>query len=43
MTNHTIYTNNEETFFKCIHKLITLGLTFKANADTLTIELTGGY
>ena len=43
MQNDTIYTDNEETFFKCIYQLIKLGLSFKADADTLIIELTGGY
>lgn len=39
----TIHTKCEDTFFKCIYELTVKGLTFQANADTLTVTLTGGH
>lgn len=32
-----------EIFFECIEGFVKRGLTFKADARTLTITLTGGY
>ena len=33
----------EESFYSGINELVIRGLTFKANHETLTIHLTGGY
>ena len=35
--------NTFESFHAGIAELVKLGLTFKANGETLTIILTGGY
>ena len=42
-TMTVVQTETMETFIKCIYEFTKLGLTFKANADQLTITLTGGY
>ena len=34
---------DEPAFFKAIYECVTKGLTFTADAETLIIELTGGY
>ena len=39
----TIHSECMDTFIKCIYEFTVLGLTFTAEADKLTITLTGGY
>lgn len=39
----TIECTDLETFMDCVEGLVKRGLTFKANAERLTITLTGGY
>jgi len=38
-----ITTESMKTFIELVYELTKLGLTFKADADTFTITLTGGY
>lgn len=38
-----IYFENIESFYIGIHELTKKGLTFRAYADGLVIELTGGF
>ena len=38
-----IYYASFEEFYDGINRLVRLGLTFSAYADTLTIHLEGGY
>ncbi|AUG87701.1 hypothetical protein [Vibrio phage VEN] len=40
---HVINCETFSTFIDTIEALVKKGLTFHSNADTLTIELTGGY
>ncbi len=39
----TINCRDEEQFMDTIHGLVVRGLTFKADRDSYTITLTGGY
>lgn len=39
----TIYCRTETEFYDAILGLVTRGLTFKADASDLTIELLGGF
>ena len=39
----TIKYDNSDTFHDGVEEMVKRGLTFKANHDTLTITLTGGY
>lgn len=39
----TITCATDEQFYDAILGLVQRGLTFEANADRLTIKLTGGY
>lgn len=41
--NNTITYANAEMFYDGIYELTKRGMTFKADADLLTITLTGGY
>lgn len=39
----SIQCQTEEQFYDAVYNCTTRGLTFNANADTLTVTLTGGY
>jgi hypothetical protein len=38
-----IHCADMKQFMDCLSALVLRGLTFESNADTLQIELTGGY
>lgn len=39
----TIHYTTKEDFYNGIYEIIRLGLTFRADYDSLIIHLTGGY